>query len=209
MAVQGVGVQVCGVHRSRPAHHGMDRFYPVALIMTRQRPGQAADRPGYRATVTALQWVALVLAVGSTVVGAWSFLRGAGAIVRVVRRGGPAPERRAHPWRRTGLAIRQILAHRRFRSRPGVAVAHWSVMVSFPILFVTLLSSYWQIAEPGSALPVVGGWRWLGWLTEAVAWAALLGIAWLVLVRRREHPRRGRRAAGDLFTPSPVHSFKR
>lgn len=146
--------------------------------------------------MTALQWVALVLAVGSTVVGAGSFLLGAGAIVRMVRRGGSAAERRARPWRRTVLAARQILAHRRFRSRPGVAVAHWAVMVSFPILFVTLLSSYWQIADPGSTLPVVGGWRWLAWLTEGIAWAALLGIVWLVVVRQREHPRRGRGAAG-------------
>ncbi|KGM15723.1 hypothetical protein N867_06060, partial [Actinotalea fermentans ATCC 43279 = JCM 9966 = DSM 3133] len=45
-------------------------------------------------------------------------------------------------------------------------------------------------------LPVVGGWRWLGWLTEAIAWAALVGIGWLVLVRQREHQRRGRWAAG-------------
>lgn len=146
--------------------------------------------------MTALQWVALVLAVGSTVVGAGSFLLGAGAIVRMVRRGGSASERRARPWRRTVLAARQILAHRRFRSRPGVAVAHWAVMVSFPVLFVTLVSSYWQIADPGSTLPVVGGWRWLAWLTEGIAWAALLGIVWLVVVRQREHPRRGRRAAG-------------
>ena len=166
--------------------------------MTRRLPGQAPDLPGYRAPVTALQWVALVLAVGSTVVGAGSFLLGAGAILRVVRRGGPAPERRAQPWRRTVLAVRQILAHRRFRSRPGVAVAHWAVMVSFPILFVTLLSSSWQIADPGSTLPVVGRWRWLGWLTEGIAWAALLGIVWLVLVRQREHGRRGRR-------PEPGH----
>lgn len=179
---------------------GSDRFYLVVLIMTRlddpARAGASVEPPEYRAPVTALQWVALVLAVGSTVVGAGSFLRGAWAIVRVVRRGGPAPERRAQPWRRTVLATRQILAHRRFRSRPGVAAAHWAVMVSFPILFVTLLSSYWQIADPGSQLPVVGGWRWLGWLTEGIAWAALLGIGWLVVVRLREHPRRGRRAAG-------------
>ena len=178
-------------------HRGMDRFYRLVLIMTPDvGRGKAGAGPGSVPSVTALQWVALVLAVASTLVGAGSFLRGAGAIVRVVRRGAPAPERRAQPWRRTVTAVRQILAHRRFRSRPGVAVAHWAVMVSFPVLFVTLLSSYWQIADPGSVLPVVGGWRWLGWLTEIVAWAALVGIGWLAAVRQREHPRRGRRAAG-------------
>ncbi len=139
--------------------------------------------------------MALVLAVGSSVVGVWSFGAGARAIVRTVARGGPAPERRARPWLRTRQALVQVLGHRRFRSRWGVAVAHWAVMLSFPVLFVTLAGSFWQIVDPGSTLPVVGGWRWLSWLTEAIAWLALLGIAWLALVRQREHPRRGRSAA--------------
>lgn len=144
-------------------------------------------------SVTTLRWVALALAVTATIVGLGSFAAGALAIVRVVRRGGPAPERRSRPWRRTRLAVTQILSHRRFRSRPGVAAAHWAVMVSFPVLFLTLVHSYWQIVDPGSALPVVGHWRWLGWLTEGIAWLALVGIGWLVLVRQRE--RAGARAS--------------
>lgn len=141
--------------------------------------------------MTALQWAALVLAVVATLVGVWSFTRGAAAIVRVVRRGTPAPERARHPWRRTVRTVTQILTNRRFRTRRAVAAAHWAVMVSFPVLFVTLVSSYQQITDPGGTLPVVGGWRWLSWLVEAIAWAALVGIAWLVVVRQREKPHRG------------------
>jgi Fe-S oxidoreductase len=140
--------------------------------------------------VTVLQWVALALAVVATVVGVASFALGVAAIVRVVRRGGPAPDRTAHPWRRVWLALTEIVGHRRFRSRPAVIVAHWLVMVSFPILFLTLVASYGQIADPGWALPVVGHWLPLEWLTEAIAWASLLGIVGLMVVRQVEKPRR-------------------
>ena len=145
--------------------------------------------------MTALQWAALVLAVVATLVGVWSFTRGATTIVRVVRRGTPAPERARHPWRRTVRTVAQILTNRRFRTRRAVAAAHWAVMVSFPVLFVTLVSSYQQITDPGGTLPVIGGWRWLSWLVEVIAWAALVGIAWLVVVRQREKPRGGETAA--------------
>lgn len=140
--------------------------------------------------MTVLQWVALALAVVATVVGVAAFALGVAAIVRVVRRGGPAPDRTAHPWRRVWLALTEIVGHRRFRSRPAVIVAHWLVMVSFPILFLTLVASYGQIAEPGWALPVVGQWLPLEWLTEAIAWASLLGIVGLMIVRQVERPRR-------------------
>ena len=142
--------------------------------------------------MTALQIVALVLAVGATVAGVGIFARGVAAIVATVRRGGPAPDRTTEPWRRTRLVVAEVLGHQRFAARPLVRVAHWVVMLAFPVLSVTLISGYGQILDPRFALHGIYHWVPLEWLVEGFGWAGLLGIAWLVAVRQRERRRPGR-----------------
>ncbi|EYR62776.1 Fe-S oxidoreductase [Actinotalea ferrariae CF5-4] len=141
-----------------------------------------------------LQIIALIVAVVATVVGVTAFVLGVRAIVRTVGRGAPAPDRTTHPGRRTWLVVKEVLGHGRFRHRPFVRVAHWVVMVSFPVLFLTLITGYGQIVDPSFVLPVVGHFPPFEWLVEVFAWLGLLGIVALVLVRQREHPRRGERA---------------
>ncbi|MDT0164609.1 (Fe-S)-binding protein [Actinotalea sp. AC32] len=141
-----------------------------------------------------LRIIALVLALVATVVGVTAFTSGLVAIVRTVRRGGPAPGRRNHPGRRTWLVVREVLGHGRFQHRPLVKVAHWAVMVSFPVLFLTLVTGYGQLVDPSFALPLIGTFPPFEWLVEVFAWLGLLGIVALAVVRQREHPRRGRRA---------------
>ena len=145
-----------------------------------------------------LQTVALVVALAATVLGVGLFTLGVRAIVRTLRVGAPATDRRTHPARRTWNAFWEIVHHRRFRDRPAVLVAHWFVMISFPLLFLTLVTGYGQLVEPRFALPLIGTWPPFEWLIEIFAWATLVGIGLLVLVRQVEHPRRGRRAARSL-----------
>ena len=153
----------------------------------------------------AVQVVALVLALVATVVGVGVFTLGVRAIVRTVRIGGPAPDRTTHRTRRTWMTLLELAGHRRFRNRPVVLVAHWSVMMAFPVLFLALATGYGQIVEPRFALPLVGQWPPLEWLTEGLAWTSLVGIAALVVVRQREHPRRGP-AAGRAMAASGAGS---
>lgn len=143
----------------------------------------------------ALQIAAVVVALVATVVGVWTFTLGLRAIVRTVRRGGPAAGRSDHPGRRTWLVVREVFGHGRFQHRPLVRVAHWVVMVSFPVLFLTLVSAYGQLVDPTFVLPLVGHFPPFEWLVEVFAWLGLLGITALVVVRQREHPRRGSRAS--------------
>ncbi|HEX7806727.1 MAG TPA: (Fe-S)-binding protein [Cellulomonas sp.] len=139
--------------------------------------------------MTALQIACLVLVVVSTVVGVAVFTRGVVAIVRTLQIGAPAPER----WRPFGprlwLVVRELIGHGRFQHRPAIRVAHWSVMVSFPILFLTLVSGYGQVADPGYSLPVLGHMPPLEWVTEGIAWLSLAGILALIRVRLTRQPR--------------------
>jgi Fe-S oxidoreductase len=140
--------------------------------------------------VSVLQVVALALAVVATALGAAAFARGVVAIVRTVRRGGPAPSRTTSPGTRTWLTVKEVLGHGRFQQRPAVRAAHWAVMISFPVLFGTLVAGYGQIVDPFFELPVIGRWAPWEWLTESVAWLSLVGIVWLIATRQLRGPRR-------------------
>lgn len=146
--------------------------------------------------MSTLQVAALVLAVAATVVGVWTFSRGLVAIVRTVRRGAPAVGRSDRPWTRTGTLLRSVLGHTRFSQRPMVRVAHWAVMVSFPVLFLTLVTGYAQLADPRFVLPWIGSWPPYEWAVEVLAWLSLVGIVWLIVTRQLRHPRRGEAAVG-------------
>ncbi|HEY5515817.1 MAG TPA: (Fe-S)-binding protein [Pengzhenrongella sp.] len=142
-----------------------------------------------------LRAIAIGLVVVGTVVGVAIFARGVQRISRTMQVGGSAPGRTRPVGARTVLVLREALGHGRFQHRPVVKVAHWAVMVSFPILFLTLVTGYGQLTRPTYALPVIGHLPPLEWAIEGIAWASLLGILALVVVRQRSHPRRGGRTS--------------
>ena len=90
---------------------------------------------------------------------------------------------------RTWLVLRELIGHGRFQHRPAVRVAHWAVMVSFPVLVFTLFSGYGQLANPRYSLPLIGHLAPWEWLTEAIAWLSLAGILGLIRLRLRTQPR--------------------
>ncbi len=143
----------------------------------------------------ALNVVAFAVVVAATVIGIAVFARGAMRIAAVVRQGRPAPERTREPGRRLMNLLREVFGHGRFARRPGVRVAHWAVMLSFPILFLTLVTGYGQVLEPTFALPLIGHYAPIEWLIEAFAWAGLIGITLLVAVRQATRRRRPGRAS--------------
>ena len=136
-----------------------------------------------------LQVTALVLAAVATVVGVAAFAHGVVVIVRTVRTGRPLPGRWSPVGPRLANLVREVLGHGRFQQRPVVRAAHWVVMVSFPVLVVTLLTGYGQLVDPRHALPLVGHWAPMEWAVEAFAWLGLLGIGSLIVLRQRVRPR--------------------
>lgn len=143
---------------------------------------------------TGLQIAALVVSLAATVVGVALFARTAGLILRTVRLGQPA-ERSNDPGTRTRTLVREFLGHTRMMKIHAVGIAHWFVMVSFGLLFLTLVNAYGQLFDPEFVLPLIGHFVPWEWLLEAIAWLSLFGILTLIGIRQKNHPRSsGRRS---------------
>ncbi|TDE08225.1 (Fe-S)-binding protein [Jiangella asiatica] len=142
-----------------------------------------------------MQYVAIVVALGVTVLTLVVLTDAAVRMVRVIRLGQPAPGRKNDPGSRTRTLVREFLGHTRMAKRPVVAAAHWFVMIGFFALFFTLVTAYGQLFDAYWALPLIGHWAPFEWFTEAIAWLTLAGIATLTVIRQLSHPRRsGRRS---------------
>lgn len=129
---------------------------------------------------------AAVIVAAFTIVGVALFARACLVLVARMRLGQPAPDRRGPFLARTARMLGEILGHSAFRSRPWIRVAHWLVMVSFPLLFLTLVTGYGQVfAGPSFHLPWLDSQVWWSWIVEGIAWLSAAGILLLMGVRRR------------------------
>ncbi|GAA1434026.1 heterodisulfide reductase-related iron-sulfur binding cluster [Microlunatus lacustris] len=129
--------------------------------------------------------VAVVLALTVSVVGVALFARAVASIIGVVRLGRPVHGRHDFPRERWRHMLTETLGHTRMLQWSAVGIAHWFVFVAFGALFLTLVTAYGQLFDPRFALPVIGHWVVYQWASELVAWAGLLGIAYLITVRAR------------------------
>ena len=132
-----------------------------------------------------LSVVCWVFALFATLFGILSFGRGIAQLWRAVAAGAPEPARLTPVPKRLGMMLLAVLSHREFKGRPWIRFAHWFVMVSFPLLFLTLVTGYGQLRDPRFTLPLLGRFLPWEWLTELFAWAGLLGIVLLMIVRTR------------------------
>ena len=80
-----------------------------------------------------------------------------------------------------------------------IGVAHWFVFVAFGALFFTLITAYGQLFDPRFAIPVIGHWVVYEWASELIAWAGLISIVFLIIVRVLLR----RRAAGSRDSSAP------
>ena len=140
-----------------------------------------------------LQVAAVVVGLGVTLVAVALFVRTISAFVARFAAGQPAPGRTDEPGARSLTLVREVLGHQRMARKPGVAVAHWVVMVSFGVLFLTLVNAYGQLFDPHFDLWGLAHFAPLAWLFELLGWGAVVGIVALIVVRQREHPRGGGR----------------
>ncbi|MGO0577395.1 heterodisulfide reductase-related iron-sulfur binding cluster [Ornithinimicrobium panacihumi] len=139
-------------------------------------------------SVSPLQVFAIAVAALITLAAVAFFVRAIAGFVAKFKVGQPAV-RTDQPGARTVTLLREFLGHTRMARKPVVAVAHWFVMISFGLLFLTLLTAYGQLFNPHFALPLIGHFAPYEWLTELFGWAAVIGIIVLIAIRQRNHPR--------------------
>lgn len=131
----------------------------------------------------AVTYTCLAIVVVASLVGIFLFTRAIVRLVSLVREGAPESGRWSSPWERVWTAVRLSLSHETFKNRPVVRVAHWLVMVSFVVLFLTLIAAYGQVLSPTFVLPIVGHWAVWNWIVEILAALGFLSIVALALVR--------------------------
>ena len=139
--------------------------------------------------MSALQIVAAVIALGLTVVAVALVARTVLAMVATFRVGKP-DSRSDHPAARTQTLLREFLGHTRMSRLPVVAAAHWVTMISFIVLSLAVLQSYFQIFKPDFVLPIIGHFFLWGWVVDLLGWFGLIGITVLILNRVKRHPAR-------------------
>ena len=137
--------------------------------------------------MSAVQIVCVVIVVIATTIGIAVFARACftiGARMAVGR--ATAPQRLRPVGRRLALTLGALVGHTAFKGRPFIKAAHWLVMVSFPLLFLTLVAGYGQVlGGPDFALPLIGHAAWWAWIVELIAWLSTFGIVGLTILRWR------------------------
>ena len=137
--------------------------------------------------MSAVQIVCVVIVVIATTIGIAVFARACctiGARMAVGR--ATAPERLRPVGKRLALTLGALVGHTAFKGRPFIKAAHWLVMVSFPLLFLTLVAGYGQVlGGPDFALPLIGHAAWWAWVVELIAWLSTFGIVGLTILRWR------------------------
>ncbi|NHN56732.1 (Fe-S)-binding protein [Calidifontibacter sp. DB0510] len=155
--------------------------------------------------MSALQIVAAVITLGITLVGIVMVVPAIRRFIATFKLG-RAENRGDHKGERTVTLLREFLGHTRMARLPVVAAAHWVTMISFIVLSLAVLQSYFQIWDPTFALPIIGHFFLWEWVNELLGWIGLIGIVWLIWNRRKNHPARaagldGRRSRffGSMF----------
>ena len=126
---------------------------------------------------------AIVVALAVSVVGVVLFVRAIAAIVGVIKLGKPAPGRGDRPGQRWRNMLAETLGHTRMLQWTKVGAAHWFVFIAFGALIFTLITAYGQLFDPRFAIPIIGHWVVYEWASEIIAWAGLISISFLILVR--------------------------
>src|SRR6476661_6352309 len=143
--------------------------------------------------MSALQIVAVVVCLGVTAVAVALLVKTVNRFLATFRLGQPE-DRGDDKGARTRTLLREFLGHTRMSRLPVVAVAHWFTMVSFGVLFFTLLNAFGQLFAPDFVLPVIGHFFLYEWITDFFAFAGFISILLLMAIRQKNHPRS---AAGE------------
>jgi len=144
-----------------------------------------------------MQLAAIIISLGIAVVGLALFGRVIQRMYKLITAGQPAPGRSGNPVGRTANLVKEFGAHTRL-ARAGkrwIGAAHWTVMVSFGLLFFTLITAFGQLFQVTFQIPLIGRWWPFEFLTELFTVVGFIGIVFLTITRLRKLPsRQGRKS---------------
>ena len=144
-----------------------------------------------------MQIAAIIISLGIAAVGLALFGQVLVRMYKTITMGQPAPGRTGDPWERTRNLVIEFGAHTRLarRGKRWIGAAHWFVMVSFGLLFFTLITAFGQLFSPTFQLPVIGHWWPYQFVSELFTVVGLIAIVYLMAVRLRNRPaRKGRKS---------------
>ena len=144
-----------------------------------------------------MQIAAIIISLGIAVVGLALFGQVLARMYKTITMGQPAPGRTSSPWERTRNLVVEFGAHTRLarKGKRWIGAAHWFVMVSFGLLFLTLVTAFGQLFSPTFQIPLIGHWWPYQFVTELFTVAGLIAIVFLMAVRLRNLPRsKGRKS---------------
>ncbi|MHA7687068.1 (Fe-S)-binding protein [Corynebacterium evansiae] len=117
---------------------------------------------------------------------AWVFfIRGAAQIFTTIRLGQPALKRTDNPAGRLMNLIKEIIGHTKMAKKPGVAIAHWLVMVGFLLGAMVWFEAYIQIFNPEGGWPIIGDWAVYHFVDELLGLGTVIGIITLIIIRQK------------------------
>lgn len=137
--------------------------------------------------------VAGVISLVVTAVAVYLAVVGVSQMLRVIRAGQPAAGRTDQPGKRLATMLKETVGHTRMLQWTWIGIMHWLVFAGFIYLSTAVLTGYFQVWNPHFLLPIIGTWYPFVWLTEALSWLTVLGIAFLIYIRQKNHPRRMQR----------------
>ncbi|GAB3478479.1 (Fe-S)-binding protein [Nocardiopsis coralliicola] len=125
------------------------------------------------------------------VVALAAFVLGIVQITRTVGVGRAVePERKGPFGQRLTMTLIEVLGHTRMLKWRWVGVAHWFVMVSFPLLVFTVIEAQGEVFNPHFTLPLIHDWTVYGLAIEFIAGTSLVGIVGLTVYRLLNGPHR-------------------
>src|SRR6476469_7676191 len=117
--------------------------------------------------MSALQIVAVVVCLGVTAVAVALLVKTVNRFLATFRLGQPE-DRGDDKGARTRTLLREFLGHTRMSRLPVVAVAHWFTMVSFGVLFLSLVTAYGQLIDPEFSIFLLGHFPPYEWVVEGI-----------------------------------------
>jgi Fe-S oxidoreductase len=144
-----------------------------------------------------MQIAAIIISLGIAAVGLALFAQVLVRMYKTITMGQPVPGRTSNPWARTRNLFVEFGAHTRMarRGKRSIGAAHWFVMVSFGLLFFTLVTAFGQLFSPSFQIPVIGHWWPYQFVTELFTVVGLVAIVYLMVMRLANLPRaKGRKS---------------